>query len=242
MKYTIEIATSNYASTAAAVKGGASRIELCSALSEGGLTPSHAYLLECQKRFRIPLFPIIRPRGGDFLYSKEEFDIIKKEVIFCRELNFDGIVTGFLTSDGSIDKERILTIVELAHPMEVTFHRAFDRCKDPIKGLEDIIDVGCKRILTSGQQITAPGGVALIKQLIELAHDRIIIMPGSGVRKENIAALARETGATEFHSSLRTTSKSEMQFIHPSFANEPGDYCNDSIDPAEVQELFRSLA
>lgn len=241
MKYTIEIATSNYASTATAVKGGASRIELCSALSEGGLTASRAYLLKCRKDFHIPLFPIIRPRGGDFLYSEEEFDIIKKDIVFCRDSNFNGIVTGFLLKDGSIDKERTLTIVELARPLEVTFHRAFDRCKDPLTALEDIIEVGCKRILTSGQQTKAPDGVGLIRQLIDLANDRLIIMPGSGVRKENIAAIASETGAREFHSSLRSVSKSEMQFVHPVYKDETGDYSSDSIDAAEVRALFRAL-
>jgi copper homeostasis protein len=241
LNYTIEIATSNYTSTAAAVAGGASRIELCAALSEGGLTPSFAYLSKCRKDFSIPLFPIIRPRGGDFLYTDEEFELIKQDVIFCREINFEGIVTGFLLQDGSIDKERILTIVELAYPMEVTFHRAFDRCRDPFEALEDIIGAGCKRILTSGQKPTAPEGAALIKQLVTVAGNRIIIMPGSGVRKDNIAALASQTGAKEFHSSLRSTAQSNMQFIHPNFRNEPGDFSRGTVAQEEVQSLFIAL-
>lgn len=241
LNYTIEIATANYASTAAAVQGGASRIELCSALSEGGLTPSYGYLLKCRKDFTVPLFPIIRPRGGDFLYSEEEFDIIKKDVVFCRENNFEGIVTGFLNKDGSIDKERLLSIVELAQPMQVTFHRAFDRCNNPFEALEDIIDTGCKRILTSGQQPKALNGAELIQQLILAAANRIIIMPGSGVRKENIGALAGKTGAKEFHSSLLSTTKSTMQFIHPAFANDAEEYCNYSVDPEEVRALFEAL-
>jgi copper homeostasis protein len=241
LNYTIEIATSNYTSTAAAVAGGASRIELCAALSEGGLTPSFAYLSKCRKDFSIPLFPIIRPRGGDFLYTDEEFELIKQDVIFCREINFEGIVTGFLLQDGSIDKERILTIVELAYTMEVTFHRAFDRCRDPFEALEDIIGAGCKRILTSGQKPTAPEGAALIKQLVTVAGNRIIIMPGSGVRKDNIAALASQTGAKEFHSSLRSTAQSNMQFIHPNFRNEPGDFSRDTVAQEEVQSLFIAL-
>ena len=242
MEYTIEIATSNYAATASAIKGGAHRIELCSALSEGGLTPSHGYLDKCRNDFSITtLFPIIRPRGGDFFYTEEEFDIIKKDVQFCRQMNFNGIVTGFLNKDGTVDKNRLWTIVELAFPMEVTFHRAFDRSKNPFEALEDIISTGCKRILTSGQKLKAEEGAELIQDLLVVAANRIIIMPGSGVRKENIAALAKQTGAKEFHSSLRSTSKSSMEFIHPAFANEPGEYMNDTIEPAEVQALFEAL-
>lgn len=241
LNYTIEIATSNYASTLCAVKGGASRIELCSALTEGGLTPSYAYLLKCRKDFSLPIFPIIRPRGGDFLYSEEEFEIIKKDVLFCRDTNYDGIVSGFLTKEGTIDQERLLTIVELAHPMQVTFHRAFDRCKEPLVAIEQIINAGCKRILTSGQAPKATEGKRLIQQLVEAAAGRIIIMPGSGVRKDNIAALAEATGATEFHSSLRSVSASNMTFVHPAFADEAGDYNVDTIDPAEVKALRDAL-
>ena len=243
MEYTIEIATSNYAATANAIKGGAHRIELCSALSEGGLTPSPGYLTRCRHDFSATaLFPIIRPRGGDFLYTDEEFDIIKKDVQFCKQLNFDGIVTGFLNVDGTINKERLEQIVETAFPMQVTFHRAFDRAKNPFEALENIIQAGCNRILTSGQKLTAEEGAGLIQDLVIAARNRISIMPGSGVRKENIAALARQTGAKEFHSSLRATSKSQMEFIHPSFENEQGEYVNDSIQPQEVQALFRALA
>lgn len=241
MKYTIEIATANYESTAAAVKGGASRIELCSSLSEGGLTPSYGYLLKCRNNFNLPIFPIIRPRGGDFLYIEEEFEIIKKDVVFCKEANFDGIVTGFLNRDGSVDKERLSTIVELAYPMQVTFHRAFDRCKNPFEALEDVIDAGCKRVLTSGQKLKAMEGAQLIHDLIAAAAKRIIIMPGSGVRKENIATLAKLTGAIEFHSSLRSTVESKMKYIHPFFKNEESDYTTDIIKLEEVRALFNSL-
>ena len=241
MNYLVEIATENYASTAAAVKGGAHRIELCGALSEGGLTPSHAYQLKCREDFDLPIFPIIRPRGGDFLYSEEEFEIIKKDVIHCREIGFEGIVTGFLNPDGTIDKERLLTVVELAFPMQVTFHRAFDRCASPFDALEVIIDTGCKRILTSGQKQTAPEGAELITKLVERAAGRIIIMPGSGVRKENVASLARQTGALEFHSSLRSRQRSNMQYIHPAFANDELDYSSNMVLAEEVVALVTAL-
>jgi copper homeostasis protein len=241
LAYTIEIAVTDYTSAASAVKGGADRIELCSALSEGGLTASHGLIEKCKNDFDIPLFPIIRPRAGDFLYSEEEFDIMLKDVLFCKQSGVDGIVTGFLLPDGNIDRERISIITELVYPMQVTFHRAFDRCLDPFKGLEDIIESGCSRILTSAQQLKAIEGTTLIKQLIEAAKERIIIMPGSGVRKENIKELAEKTGATEFHSSLKSVSKSKMKFIHPTFAGLEEECFNAAIDPEEVQALRKAL-
>ncbi len=241
-KYLLEIATANYSSTAAAVAGGADRIELCSALSEGGLTPSQGYLVQCRKDFSLPLFPIIRPRGGDFLYSAEEFQLMKADVIFCRQVGMDGIVVGFLQRDGAIDKDRTRAIVELAHPMQVTFHRAFDRCRDPLQSLEQIIDAGCRRVLTSGQKPKAMDGVELIAALVEKAKDRIIILPGSGVRKTNIAHLAKLTGAVEFHSSLSEKSASSMLFVHPDFATETGDYTLDTVSAAEVRSLRQALA
>jgi len=241
LAFIIEIATTDYMSAASAVKGGADRIELCSALSEGGLTPSYGLILQCCNDFNIPLFPIIRPRGGDFLYTEKEFDIIKKDVLLCKQTGCDGIVTGFLLRDGNIDKNRISVITELAYPMQVTFHRAFDRCLDPFKGLEDIIQAGCKRILTSAQKVKVIEGTKLIKQLTEVSNGRIIIMPGSGVRKENIKELAEKTGATEFHSSLSSFSKSKMDFIHPEFAESENDYLNNAVIPEEVKALRKAL-
>ncbi len=241
MSYIIEIAVTDYLSAAAAVKGGADRIELCSALSEGGLTPSYGLIESCRSNFNISIFPIIRPRAGDFLYTKEEFDIIQEDVLFCKQSGCDGVVTGFLLRDGNIDKERISIITKIAYPMQVTFHRAFDRCRDPFTAMEDIIDAGCHRILTSGQRIKAIEGTALIQQLIEAANGRIIILPGSGVRKENIKELAEKTGATEFHSSLKSFSKSKMNFIHPTFSGFEEEYQTASVEPKEVQALRKAL-
>ena len=241
LSFIIEIASTDYMTTASAVKGGADRIELCSALSEGGLTSSFGLISQCRQDFDIPLFPIIRPRGGDFLYTEKEFDIIKKDVLLCKQLGCDGTVTGFLLKDGNIDKERISIITELAYPLQVTFHRAFDRCLDPLKALEDIIESGCTRILTSAQSSKAIEGAELLKQLIEKANGRIIIMPGSGVRKENIKMLAEKTGATEFHSSLSGFSASNMNFIHPAFSASKSDYLNNAIIAEEVQALRKAL-
>jgi copper homeostasis protein len=237
MGYIIEIATTDFTTTASAVEGGADRIELCSALSEGGITPSYGLVRQCRKTFDIPLFAIIRPRAGDFLYTDEEFELMMKDVQFCKETGCEGVVTGLLNNDGTIDTKRTAKLVALAYPLEVTFHRAFDRCKDPFTALEQLIKTGCQRILTSGQKPTAPEGTGLIAELIRQAGERIIIMPGSGVRKENIKALAEKTGAVEFHSSVKTQKASEMKFIHPAF----NEINNPAIDPAEVQALRDAL-
>ena len=239
--YLIEIATTDYTSTKAAVEGGADRIELCAALCEGGTTPSNPAIRLCRELFDVALFPIIRPRGGDFLYSDEEFRLMKESIEYCREVGCDGIVTGLLNRDGSIDAVRTAKLVELAYPMEVTFHRAFDRCRDPRKALEQLVLIGCQRILTSGQQPDANNGLALIAELVKQAGDRIIVMPGSGVRKENIKNIAQKTGAVEFHSSLRGKKPSQMEFIHPAFASSEESYFNPHIDANAVRALRAEL-
>lgn len=241
MKYIIEIATADFITTKAAVEGGADRIELCAALTEGGTTPSQGMIRRCREAFSVSLFPIIRPRGGDFLYSDDEYEIMLKDVLLCKQSGCDGVVIGLLRSNGDIDLSRTARLVEAAYPMEVTFHRAFDRCRDPLAALEELISIGCQRILTSGQQPSAPDGIELIAQLVTAASHRIVIMPGSGVRKENIRSLAENSGATEFHSSLRGKARSKMEFIHPSFAASEESYTNPSIDPEEVRALRKAL-
>ena len=256
MPFIIEIATSDFLTTKSAVEGGADRIELCANLAEGGTTPSYAHIKKCKESFSIPLFPIIRPRGGDFLYNKDEFEIMKNDIKLCKELGCEGIVIGLLNMDGTIDMTRTSELIELAYPLEVTFHRAFDRCKDPFVALEELIEIGCQRILTSGQQISFVetrhalslqhsgvnnDAIELVSQLNKIADDRIIIMPGSGVRKENIKAIAERTGCIEFHSSLRGKAKSPMQFIHPAFANSEESYSNNAISPNDVRALKNAL-
>jgi copper homeostasis protein len=240
-KYIIEIATSDFATTKSAVEGGADRIELCANLAEGGTTPSLGTIKRCRDAFNVLLYPIIRPRGGDFLYSKDEFAIMMNDVKVCKQLVCDGIVIGLLNMDGSIDVARTSELIELAYPMGVTFHRAFDRCKDPFEALEELIEIGCERILTSGQRPSVADGVDLVTELNKKADDRIIIMPGSGVRKENIKMLAEKTGCVEFHSSLRSKTKSPMQFVHPGFADSEESYINNAIDMVEVKEMRTAL-
>jgi copper homeostasis protein len=241
-KYIIEIATSDFATTKSAVEGGADRIELCANLAEGGTTPSYGTIKQCREAFYVWLYPIIRPRGGDFLYNKDEFAIMTNDVKLCKQSGCDGIVIGLLNMDGTIDLARTSELIELAYPMGVTFHRAFDRCKDPFEALEELIEIGCERILTSGQRPTVNEGIDLIAALNEKADDRIIIMPGSGVRKENIKMLAEKTGCIEFHTSLRGKTKSPMQFVHPGFADSEESYLNNAIDAEEVKDLKNTLS
>lgn len=241
MTYIIEIATSDFSTTQSAVEGGADRIELCANLAEGGTTASFATIKKCREAFSVQLYPIIRPRGGDFLYSKDEYEIMLEDIMLCKQLGCDGVVIGLLNMDGSIDLARTAKLVEAAYPLGVTFHRAFDRCKDPFEAIEQLIEIGCERILTSGQQPSVNEGEELIADLNRVADERIIIMPGSGVRVDNIKMLAEKTGCTEFHSSLRGKESSKMSFKHPAFKDSAESYVNNSIDPEQVRALRNSL-
>lgn len=240
-KYLLEIATSDFESTKNAVIGGADRIELCANLGEGGTTQSYGVIKKCRELFDVKLYPIIRIRGGDFLYTEEEFNCMMNDVLMCKELGCDGVVIGFLNINGTIDVERTKKMVETAYPMGVTFHRAFDRCADPYTALEQIISAGCERILTSGQKTTAPEGVALIKELNVLAKDRIIIMPGSGVRSENIKQLAIDTGCYQFHTSLRKQVQSPMKFIAPAFEYDKESYTHYTVIAQDVITIKKEL-
>lgn len=242
MSFIIEIATSDFLTTRSAVEGGADRIELCANLAEGGTTPSYGHIKKCRETFDVLIYPIIRPRGGDFLYNDEEFEIMMQDINLCKQLGCDGVVIGLLNKDGSIDIKRTSALVEAAYPLGVTFHRAFDRCRDPFEAMEQLIEIGCERILTSGQKPVATEASELIAQLNKAADERIIIMPGSGVRKENIKTLAEKTGCVEFHSSLRSKVKTTMEFVHPAFADSEESYMNNTIDANEVRDFRNALS
>lgn len=237
----LEIATTDFETTRTAVAGGADRVELCAGLSEGGITASKGLLKLCRQKFDIPIYPIIRPRSGDFLYSNEEFEIMKQDVLLSKELGFEGVVLGLLNVDGTVDLSRMSELIDAAYPLEVTFHRAFDRCLDPAAALEQLVGLGCERILTSGQQPTAPEGIQLIASLQAQAANRIIVMPGSGVRADSIIELAIVTHCIEFHTSLRSLKKSAMEFVHPSFANSNESYMNPNIVIDAIQEIKLKL-
>jgi len=240
-EFTIEIATTDFESTKNAVAGGADRIELCANLGEGGTTQSYGVIKTCREKFDVPIYPIIRVRGGDFLYTEEEFECMLADAVNCKELDCDGVVAGFLRANGEIDTERTARIVEAVYPLGVTFHRAFDRCRDPRAALEQIIDTGCERLLTSGQELTAIQGADLIRELNEQAAGRIIIMPGSGVHADNVKALAAGTGCTQFHSSLREMIPSKMKFSTPAFSGDAESIRHSGIDPIAVAAFKKAL-
>ncbi len=234
----LEIACFNIQSALLAQQCGAGRIELCENPADGGTTPSYGTLKTVREKISIPVFPIIRSRGGDFFYTDDEFAVMQKDILLCKDLGFEGVVIGLLNKDATIDKERTKRLVESAYPLEVTFHRAFDRAKNALQSLEDIIECGCQRILTSGQVPNAFDGKDLIKKLIEHADDRIIIMPGSGVRSSNIKALADYTGAVELHTSARKNIASKMQFVNEGMKEILE---NISIDEDEVMKMKMEL-
>jgi len=208
----LEVCANSYESALAAQNGGAKRVELCDNLAEGGTTPSYAQIALSKKNLSIEIWPIIRPRGGDFLYSDIEFELMKEDVKICKSLNCDGIVTGILKANGDIDRERCAEIIEIAKPMPVAFHRAFDMSNDLEKALEDLIDLRMVRVLSSGGASSAIQGAEKLAQLIEQANGRMSIMPGARVNKNNIQELISKTGATEFHASAKVFVSSKMQF------------------------------
>jgi copper homeostasis protein len=208
----IEVCANGLQSALNAQQAGALRVELCDNLYEGGTTPSPATIRLARKYLTIKLHVLIRPRGSDFLYDDLELEMIREDILFCKDAGCDGVVVGFLHSDGKIAVERTREIVKLAAPMSVTFHRAFDMTPDPFAALEDVIQTGAQRILTSGQKNFAPDGAGLIRQLAEKAGNRIIIMPGAGIDEHNIGTMIDSTGAKEFHLTGMGMVESKMQF------------------------------
>lgn len=202
----LEICCFSPASAIIAAENGADRIELCRDQSVGGLTPSVESIKETLSNVRIPVNVMIRVRGGDFAVSQDEFEQMKREIQEVRGLGANGIVIGILDQQGNVDVSRMKEAIALAGPLEVTFHKAFDVCADPFAALEQLADLGVKRILTSGQAETALSGIEVLKKLVEVAGNRMAIMPGGGVRDANLEAIAEGTGAKEFHSSAITQS------------------------------------
>lgn len=238
MHFKLEVIGFNIESCIIAQTAGAHRIELCDNPGEGGTTPSYGFIKAARENLQIELYPIIRPRGGDFLYSDAEFEMMKTDVKICRELGCDGIVIGMLHADGSVDKERCKQLIAFAYPMGVSFHRAFERVNDAAQALEDIIEIGCERILTSGLVPAALDGAETIASLIKQADERIIIMPGSGVRSENIVELAKKTGAVEFHTSARMNIESNMNFTNEAMKETLQSV---SIDVNEIENILAKL-
>jgi copper homeostasis protein len=236
----LEIAANSVASALAAQEGGAGRVELCTALELGGLTPSHAQIALARERLRIPLYVLIRPRAGDFLYGELECETMLRDVETCASLGCDGVVLGVLDAEGRVDTARCRPLIAAAGKLGVTFHRAFDLSRDPAQALDEIVALGCERILTSGMQGSAADGSALIRELVEQAGDRIVVMPGAGITAQNIAALATATGAHEFHASAKHQLPSGMHHRRPLLSDmEGGELCSDI---EQVRALVTALA
>ena len=211
MTITIEVCVDNIESLLTAQQSGADRIELCSALALGGLTPNAGFVQKSIDLATIPLYTIIRPRAGDFVYSEQEIDIMVSDIKFMKLLGIEGVVIGALTPDGDIDEAALKRLMSASRDIGVTFHRAFDLCNDPKQALEILINAGCERVLTSGQQAKAEQGCELIKELVAQADGRISIMPGAGVNLENAEKIIALTQVKELHLSGKTTRKSVMK-------------------------------
>ena len=243
----IEICANSVESAVEAQKGGAYRVELCAGIPEGGTTPSYGDMKMARQLLKeTRLHVIIRPRGGDFLYSELEQEIMLHDIKVAKEIGADGVVFGCLTAEGDIDIPVMKKMMEASEGMSVTFHRAFDMCRAPKKALEEIIELGCQRILTSGQEATAEKGIPLLAELVKQAGDRLIIMPGCGVNPKNIRHISDETGAQEFHFSGRSSKESGMiyknQKVSMGGTVKIEEYQRDVTNPEIVKAAYAELA
>ena len=238
-KRIFEVCAFNIQSAIIAQKAGAARVELCDNPVEGGTTPSHGAIIETREKITIDLYPIIRPRAGNYFYDDHEYAIMKRDIMMCRDVACEGISVGAQKKNGEIDTDMMKRIVEWAGPLGVTCNRVFDCAPDPFKALEDVISCGCERILTSGLKSAAPNAGELLRKLVEAAGDRIIIMPGAGVKSTNIKQLIHESNAREFHGSARKVAHNPVSFIN----NEVSDYGNVYIaDEEEVRAIVELLS
>lgn len=237
-KNILEICAFNTQSCLIAEKAGAQRVELCDNPIEGGTTPSYGTIRQTRESISIKLYPIIRPRSGNYYYSADELQIIKKDIQISKEMGCDGISVGVQKINGEIDTEQMKRIVEWAGTMGVTCNRVFDATPDPYKALEDIIACGCERVLTSGQKTAAPDAGDVLRKLVLQSRGRIKIMPGAGVKSSNLKQLMKESGATEFHASARIVAPNPVTFLNPAVS----DYGNVYIaDENEVRAMIEIL-
>lgn len=246
-KSKIEICANSVESAVKAQQAGAYRVELCAGIPEGGTTPSFGEIRMARQLLnQTKLHVIIRPRGGDFLYSPLEQEIMLHDIKVSRQLGADGVVFGCLTAEGKVDMPLMKKLMNAVGDMSVTFHRAFDMCSNPKEALENLIELGIDRILTSGQEATAEKGIPLLKELVAQADGRIIIMPGCGVNAGNIRKIAEETGASEFHFSGRSTVESGMIFRNKKVSMggtvKIEEYLKDVTDPDKVKAALSELA
>lgn len=242
--FKIEICANSVESVKAAIAAGADRIELCGGMPEGGTTPSYGVIARVRELMPAGMHLIIRPRGGDFLYTEEESEVMMRDIEMARHLGVDGIVLGCLTPKGEVDVVLMRRLMALAGDMSVTFHRAFDMCRDPFQALETIEKLGCERILTSGQKNSALEGVRLLKELVDRAKE-VIIMPGCGIHAANICDIAEKTGACEFHLSARTRVESDMLYRNPEVSMggevKVSEYIREVTSEEKVRQAIETL-
>ena len=229
----------------AAQRGGADRVELCDNLLEGGTTPSAGTIRVARERLSIPVHVIVRPRGGDFCYSEIELEVMRCDIQTCKELGAQGVVLGLLREDGAIDVARTAELVALARPLAVTFHRAFDVCRDPFEGLEDLVRLGIERVLTSGQEPTVLEGVELISELVQRARGRIVVMPGAGFTERNIKRIVAQCGAREVHVAAWGEVESRMRHrnrrVFMGGELRPSEYSIAVTDAARMRAFVEAL-
>jgi copper homeostasis protein len=242
----IEVCVDSVESAVASQEGGAERVELCDNLFEGGTTPSAGSIALARERLKIKLHVIIRPRGGDFLYSELEYAIMKRDIEAAKALGADGVVIGLLTADGDIDVPRTRELIQLARPMTVTFHRAFDVAREPFRALDTLIELGVDRLLTSGQEETVLEGAEMIAQLVQRAGDRLIIMPGGGFTERNIGRIVAQTGVHEVHVTGFVRVESEMKYrnerVFMGGKLRPPEYSRPVTSAAAIQTIRRNSA
>jgi copper homeostasis protein len=240
---TFEVCVDSIESALAAEQAGADRVELCSDLLEGGLTPSFGMLRAAREAVRLKVMVMIRPRGGDFCYSDVEFQAMQHDVRMAREAGADGIVVGLLAPDGTVDAGRTAALVALARPLAVTFHRAFDMTRDPFEALDSLIGLAVDRVLTSGQEASVVEGVDLIAALVRRAGTRIIVMPGGGITDRNIRKIVDATGVTDVHFACAAPSEGRMAFRNPRVfmggTLRPPEY---TLDIARADDVARVMA
>ena len=216
----LEICVESLDRAMAAERGGADRIELCADLSSGGVTPDPALMRDVRRNLHIPIHVLIRPRAENYFCPDSDFEAMRRDICRAKELGSDGVVLGILQPGLTVDRERTAALVELAHPLPVTFHRAFDLCADLMSALEAVIETGAQRILTSGGKARASDGLTALSALVTRAGDRIVIMPGGGVRASNVRQVLRQSGAREVHTSLVSNLRAASESRVP--AKEPG--------------------
>jgi len=241
----LEACVDSVEAAVAAQRGGADRVELCADLLEGGCTPSAGTIQLARRLLNIRMHVMIRPRGGDFCYSEAEFEAMKLDIAFARQAGADGVVIGILNEDGAVDVERTRALIEIARPLSVTFHRAFDVSRDPYEAQETLIGLGVHRILTSGQEPSVLEGLDLIADLVKKAGDRVIIMPGAGITERNFSKIVAQSGAREFHVYAPVTFEGRMKYrnsrVFMGGELRPPEFTLSTTDPNRIRTLVSAI-